>query len=184
MAMVRADGRFIGGSGALDVSLEGTSGSTSGGSAGEPAQQQSDQQVAWLEVAGYLHDAAVILGSEGPSAARRAEGPGAGTQLVCHGLARLHHQASQTPFDEQLRDLVTLAEQALTGVPRPGTSESELMVCPWFRIGDEVVRTIGMVARFDPVAEVTLDELRIELTYPQDAAAERFFRDHAHTGST
>ena len=31
---------------------------------------------------------------------------------------------------------------------------------------------------------VTLDELRIELTYPQDAAAEQFFRDQAHTGST
>jgi len=50
-------------------------------------------------------------------------------------------------------------------------------VCPWFRVGDEVVRTIAMVARFDPVAEVTLDELRIELMYPLDAAAERFFRD-------
>ncbi len=50
------------------------------------------------------------------------------------------------------------------------------MACPSFRVGDEVVRTIAMVARFDPVAEVTLDELRIELMYPLDAAAERFFR--------
>jgi hypothetical protein len=31
-------------------------------------------------------------------------------------------------------------------------------------------------SRFDQVAEVTLDELRIELFYPSDAAAERFFR--------
>jgi hypothetical protein len=31
------------------------------------------------------------------------------------------------------------------------------VVCPWFRIGGQVVRTIGMAARFDPVAEVTLD---------------------------
>jgi hypothetical protein len=50
-------------------------------------------------------------------------------------------------------------------------------VCPWFRVGDNVIRTIGMVARFDAAADVTLDELRIELTYPQDAAAERFFRE-------
>jgi hypothetical protein len=35
-----------------------------------------------------------------------------------------------------------------------------------------------MVVRFDAAADVILDELRIELTYPQDAAAERFFRDH------
>jgi hypothetical protein len=42
-----------------------------------------------------------------------------------------------------------------------------------------MVRTIGMAARFDQVAEVTLDELRIELFYPFDAAAERFFRASA-----
>jgi hypothetical protein len=34
-----------------------------------------------------------------------------------------------------------------------------------------------MVARFDPIAEVTLDELRVELMYPLDQAAERFFRN-------
>jgi hypothetical protein len=53
------------------------------------------------------------------------------------------------------------------------------MVCPAFQVGDEVVRTIAIVARFDPVAEVTLDELRIELMYPRDAAAERFLRNAA-----
>jgi hypothetical protein len=33
-----------------------------------------------------------------------------------------------------------------------------------------------MAARFDPVADVTLDDLRIELMYPLDEDAERFFR--------
>jgi hypothetical protein len=33
-----------------------------------------------------------------------------------------------------------------------------------------------MVARFDIARDLTLDELQIELTYPSDAAAERFFR--------
>jgi hypothetical protein len=33
-----------------------------------------------------------------------------------------------------------------------------------------------MVARFDHPAEITLDELRVELMYPVDEAAERFFR--------
>jgi hypothetical protein len=32
-------------------------------------------------------------------------------------------------------------------------------------------------ARFDPVGDVTLEELRIELTYPLDDIADRFFRD-------
>jgi hypothetical protein len=39
-----------------------------------------------------------------------------------------------------------------------------------------VIKTIGVAARFDPAAEVTLDELRIELAYPLDEVAERFFR--------
>ena len=50
------------------------------------------------------------------------------------------------------------------------------MVCPWFRIDGRVVRTIALVARFDHIADVTLDELRVELMYPLDANAERFFR--------
>lgn len=36
---------------------------------------------------------------------------------------------------------------------------------------------IGVASRLDPVAEVTLDELRIELTYPLDDIADRFFRE-------
>ena len=50
------------------------------------------------------------------------------------------------------------------------------MVCPWFRVGGQVVRTIAMVARFDHTGDVTLDELRVELMYPLDDDAERFFR--------
>lgn len=55
------------------------------------------------------------------------------------------------------------------------------MICPWLRVGDQVIRTIGMVARFDTAVDITLDELRIELTYPQDDAAEAFFRQHHPT---
>jgi transcriptional regulator with XRE-family HTH domain len=99
-------------------------------------------------------------------------------EVTWAGLDRLRHQLGRTPFDEELRGLVALAETALAGVARPATPESGLVVCPWFRVGNEVVRTIAMVARFDPVAEITLDELRIELMYPLDEAAERFFRTH------
>ncbi len=98
-------------------------------------------------------------------------------EVAWAGLNRLRHQRARAPFDEQLRELVTLAEKSLTGVPRPPGPSSELVVCPWFRIGDHVVKTIGMAARFDPATDVTLDELRIELTYPLDPAADRFFRD-------
>jgi transcriptional regulator with XRE-family HTH domain len=97
-------------------------------------------------------------------------------EVAWAGLCRLRRQRDQAPFDEQLADLVELTETALSGVLRPGEPAPEPVLCPWFRRGEQVIKTIGIAARFDPTAEVTLDELRIELTYPLDAAAEQFFR--------
>lgn len=74
---------------------------------------------------------------------------------------------------------------AIADLPRPDSSgnpgHDSLVVCPWFRVGDTVVRTVLLAARFDTPIEVTLDELRIELVYPLDAAAEQFFRHFADT---
>jgi hypothetical protein len=89
------------------------------------------------------------------------------TEVAWAGLGRLHQQLNETPFDEELRDLVALAETAVAGPPRPAAPGPELVVCPWFRVDDSVIKTIGRVARFDAAADVTLDELRIEPTYPR-----------------
>jgi len=96
------------------------------------------------------------------------------------GLDRLRQSARHAPADQELRSLISLAESALAGTPRPAPAEGGLMVCPWFRIGDTLVRIIAMTARFDHAADVTLDELRVELMYPLDPDAERYFRGHAH----
>ncbi|WP_448003506.1 helix-turn-helix domain-containing protein [Agromyces bauzanensis] len=99
-------------------------------------------------------------------------------------LDRLRHESDRAPFDGELASLLAEAELAVAGLPGlSGTRAVSAAVCPWFRVGDTVVRTIAMVARFDPVSEVTLDELRVELFSPQDAAAERFFRDGANLPS-
>jgi hypothetical protein len=90
-------------------------------------------------------------------------------------LDRLRRQHRLTPFDAELGRLVALAETAFVGVPRP-EQPGELLVCPWFRVGERVVRTVAMVARFDHPAETTLDELRVELLYPMDEDADQFFR--------
>jgi hypothetical protein len=100
-------------------------------------------------------------------------------QVASAGLGRLRRQRDGTPFDDELGELVALAETAVTGLPRPATPGPEPLICPWFRVGNQVVRTLGMAVRFDPVAEVTLDELRIELIYPLDDDAEDFFRNLA-----
>lgn len=99
-------------------------------------------------------------------------------EVAWAGLDRLRQDARRSPFDPELHALLTLAETVLGGVSRPSPAEAGLMVCPWFRTGNTVVRTIAITARFDHIAEVTLDELRIELMYPLDDEAERFFRAH------
>jgi transcriptional regulator with XRE-family HTH domain len=97
-------------------------------------------------------------------------------EVAWAGLDRLRADLDRAPFDGELQQLVRLAESVLAGVPRPGTAKADLMVCPWFQIDGQVIRTITMVARFDHPAEVTLDGLRVELMYPADDLADRFFR--------
>jgi len=100
-------------------------------------------------------------------------------EVAWAGLDRLRAQHQRDPFDPELAELATLAEAAVIDIPRPVAADKRILVCPWFRIGDQIIRTIAMVARFDHPAEITLDELRVELMYPMDAAGEEFFRARA-----
>lgn len=100
-------------------------------------------------------------------------------EIAAAGLARLRAELHRSPLNEALRSQVTLAETAAANLPTPEAAEDNLVVCPQFRIGDTVIRTIVMAARFDNAIDITLDELRIELVYPEDDTAERFFREHA-----
>ena len=47
-----------------------------------------------------------------------------------------------------------------------------------FQLNGQTVRTISAVMRFDTAVEVTTSQLRIELMFPADDAAEAFFRGH------
>jgi transcriptional regulator with XRE-family HTH domain len=100
-------------------------------------------------------------------------------EVAWAGLDRLRRHQQRHPFDPHLQELVALAETSLAGTPRPVPADPQILVCPWLRIGDRIIRTIAMVARFDHAAETTLDELRVELMYPADEVAERYFRSRA-----
>jgi transcriptional regulator with XRE-family HTH domain len=78
------------------------------------------------------------------------------TDVAWAGLARLRRQQRKTPLDDELRGLVQLAEAAVADIPRPAEPPAELVICPDFRIGEEIVRTVSMVARFDTARELTL----------------------------
>ena len=91
------------------------------------------------------------------------------------GLDRLHAEAARFPQDEQLAALVQLAAAAAGDRRPPPANASSRVLCPVFRFGDELVHTISVVAQFGAPLDVTLDELRIELIYPADEQARRFF---------
>ncbi len=95
-------------------------------------------------------------------------------------LRRMRREVAESGPDERLQELLERAESYMKDVPvdveNPG---SDFVVCPHLRIGDQVIKTVSMVARFGTAREVTLDELRVELVFPRDEEAEAFFRRSA-----
>ncbi len=98
-------------------------------------------------------------------------------------LRRMRREVADSGPDERLQELLERAEAYMKDVPvdveDPG---SEFVVCPHLRIGDQVIKTVSMVARFGTAREVTLDELRVELVFPRDDEGEAFFRSGAQVG--
>lgn len=95
-------------------------------------------------------------------------------------LRRLRAEVSDAGPDPRLEALLERAERVMRGVtPVADGAASDLLVCPRYVVGDQVVRTVSMVARFGSAREITLDELRVELVFPADAAAEQFFQSAA-----
>lgn len=89
-------------------------------------------------------------------------------------LERQRHEATRTG-DPRLEALIDRAERLIGPLPRREFSEDEPVVCSLLRIGDEVLAMYTVVVRFDTAADVTLNELRVELLHPANAAAERYF---------
>jgi hypothetical protein len=82
--------------------------------------------------------------------------------------------------DETLLELHRSIAAAVQGEPQVAAGRAAArVVCPRFRIDGQLVRTLTVVARFESAVDVTLDELRVELVYPQDDASDRFFHEIA-----
>jgi len=95
-------------------------------------------------------------------------------------LRRMRREVADSGPDERLQELLERAEAYMKDVPaeveNPG---ADLAICTHLRIGDQVIKTVCMMARFGTAREVTLDELRVELVFPRDEEAEAFFRHSA-----
>jgi transcriptional regulator with XRE-family HTH domain len=125
----------------------------------------------------FPHDLAL------PNAVEAFLGPGPLREMVVNFeavawayLRRLRSEVAEAS-DDRLLALVQRAEALLADVP-PGEERDadRLVICPRLRIDGEIVDTITMVARFGGAREVTIDDLRVELIYPADAAAEAIFK--------
>ena len=95
-------------------------------------------------------------------------------------LRRMQREVAGSGPDERLQELLTRAEAYMKDVPADVIDTGgDLVCCPHLRIGDQVIKTVSMVARFGTALEVTLDELRVELVFPRDEEAEAFFKQTA-----
>jgi transcriptional regulator with XRE-family HTH domain len=88
---------------------------------------------------------------------------------------RLGADLLRYPDDETLGELHQEVRATLGGAHQPTANSTSRVICPRFRIDGSLVRTITVAARFESVADITLDEIRVELVYPEDEPSERFF---------
>lgn len=99
-------------------------------------------------------------------------------EVAVAGVARLSADAARHPSDQVLTRLLDLATDAVRHLDPSPAAPAGRVLCPHFRIGHEVVRTISVVAHFGGAADVTLDELRVELVFPADDTARRLLGAH------
>jgi len=98
-------------------------------------------------------------------------------------LERMQREIADTGKDARLKALVERAREYLKDVPRPAENQgSDLVLCPRFRMNGQTLSTVSMIARFGATREITLEELRVELLFPGDPAADAFFRQAAALG--
>jgi hypothetical protein len=83
------------------------------------------------------------------------------------------------PDDRQLQELHIEVRTAIGPTTPSASRATGRVVCPRFLINGTLIRTITVAASFEPVADVTLDEVRVELIYPEDDTSDRFFRNAA-----
>lgn len=95
------------------------------------------------------------------------------------GVHSLRREAQRSSDPATLALLRRAEAHAQRTLPEGPASTDLPVVCPRFRIGGRVVRTVSTVLRFDTAVEVTASELRVELMFPGDAASDAFFRELA-----
>ncbi len=102
--------------------------------------------------------------------------PAVGWMFLC----RMQREVAESEPNERLQEILERADNYMKDVPDDAeVSGSELVMYPHFRIGDKLIKTVVMIARFGTAREVNLYKLRFELAFPRDEGAEALFRQGA-----
>ncbi len=89
-------------------------------------------------------------------------------------LSRLHTEAQDTPM---LEDLVQrLSCHYAAHAKGHSLDRSKAVIPTQFDIGGQVISVFSTIASFGSVQDIVLDDLKIELMFPMDAASEAYFR--------
>jgi hypothetical protein len=100
------------------------------------------------------------------------------TDVAWHALEYLRREGRGGSSDQRINVLTALAERALCDVPpaeQPTAGSSAVM--PRFRVDGKELETLAVLARFGTSHDITVAELRVQMLFPADDAAERYFRE-------
>lgn len=96
---------------------------------------------------------------------------------VSWALAELLERDALATGDPSLfADLDALRAWLASTPPPPASDRAPMVICPRIRLGGQVLNTLTTVLRFGNANDLTLDELRVELVFPADAATEAMLR--------
>ncbi|MDF0750980.1 helix-turn-helix transcriptional regulator [Marinobacter sp. 71-i] len=87
--------------------------------------------------------------------------------------------ASRYRGDERMQALILEIQDLLRDTPRPDMMPDSPSIRTRLNMGGEILETTTMIARFGPVNDVFLSELRVEMIFPANEGARRFFSQFA-----
>ena len=129
------------------------------------------------EIVDHAYDVVVVgAGGSGLRAALGAAQAGLKTACITKVFpTRSHTVAAQGGIAE-----LDSAADAFSEVPVPAHHHSGPVLPTTYRVGDLRLSLFSTIAQFGTPEDLTLDDLKIELFFPSDAATEQFLRSMSH----
>lgn len=87
----------------------------------------------------------------------------------------LNSDARRYSGDQRMQTLLGFIQDQLKDIPRPDSLPDSPSIRTRLNLGGECLETTTMIARFGPVNDVFLSELRVEMIFPTNDNARRFF---------